>query len=148
MGVTDELRRACNGGIANCVAIDKQDFERICDYIDIEYEALSIDNRRMMAELDTSMPLPLDMDGEPIRIGDEMQWIDGTKFTVAGIGKHELYYYNDETHALEWTGIEHKRHYAPDTWERVIEDALCMPVHTELDVERLVARCKALAGAE
>ena len=33
----------------------------------------------------------------------------------------------------------------PDSWESIIGDALSMPIHSEIDMERLVARCKALA---
>lgn len=43
--------------------------------------------------------------------------------------------------------VKYLRHQKPDTWERIIEDALAYKeLPTDMDMKLLVARCKKLAG--
>ena len=54
--------------------------------------------------------LPLDADGEPIRVGDVMEWCDsGETLTVEGIGRDVLFYIDGEN--AEWTAARNKRHH-------------------------------------
>lgn len=93
------------------------------------------------------MRLPKDADGEYVQVDDEMVDTCGDIFTVNGIGGHTIYYYDEVTDTVEWTRVANKRHYKPDNWERIIEDALGhVSCYSECDVRRLVDRCKALAG--
>ena len=93
------------------------------------------------------MRLPVDADGDYVHVDDEMVDERGDMFTVNAIGSHTLYYYDDDTDTVEWTRATNKRHYKPDTWEKIIEDALGNgSCYSECDVRRLVDRCKALAG--
>jgi len=93
------------------------------------------------------MRLPKDANGEYVHVGDEIEWPSGCALTVDGIGGNTLYYFNEEIGEVEWTQADNKRHHRPDTWERIIEDALRNGIcYSECDVRRLVERCEALAG--
>ena len=99
--------------------------------------------------------LPLDDDGEVWRIGDKAQskrYPQTPAKTVCGTGviggKPVLFYLSGNgLHVSEyhqgWDYAESVCHYQPDTWERIIDDA--MGDRTQ-DPTELVARCKALAG--
>ena len=113
-------------------------FERIADRIDLEmvkYERLKKENAELKAELaliqpeDAYMKLPLDADGEPIRIGDEVN-IDGDAMTVLGYRLHNdilLLVAKDKKSGLFFTPKPSiVRHFKPepaDSWEKLEEDA-------------------------
>lgn len=113
-------------------------FERIADRIDLEmvkYERLKKENAELKAELaliqpeDAYMKLPLDADGEPIRIGDEVN-IDGDAMTVLGYRLHNdilLLVAKDKKSGLFFTPEPSiVRHFKPepaDSWEKLEEDA-------------------------
>ena len=93
------------------------------------------------------MRLPVDADGQYVHVDDEMVDSCGDIFTVNAIGCHTLYFYDEDTDTVEWTRATNKRHHKPDTWEKIIEDALRNgSCYSECDVRRLVERCEALAG--
>lgn len=93
------------------------------------------------------MRLPKDADGQYVHVDDDMVDSCGGVFTVNGIGGNTLYYYDEVTDTVEWTRSTNKRHHRPDTFERIIEDALRNGTYySECDVRRLVERCEALAG--
>lgn len=132
-----------------------------CDTIDAvhaqleaAYDRLRAERDSMAAALDRAegehdyapeshyVMLPKDADGEPVHIGDVMEWPDGETFEVVGIGGNTLFFIKDGL--AEWVDARNKRHHAPDTWEHIIEDAL--DGYHDTDFDKLVARCKALAG--
>ena len=104
-------------------------------------KALEEENAELKAELadwkcnaegfkpDAYMNLPLDADGEPIRIGDEVN-IDGDAMTVLG---YRLYNgtlllivkegYSNLTYTLKPSEIRHFKYARPDSWEKLEEDA-------------------------
>lgn len=120
-------------------------FERIADRIDaemVEYERLKKENAELKAEIadwkgnaegfqpDAYMKLPLDADGEPIRIGDEMN-IDGDAMTVLGyrlyngtllliVKKGE----SDLTYTPKPSEIRHFKPEPADSWEKLEKDAM------------------------
>ena len=128
-GITAELRGACGDWLA--------------------------DNEDAMAEHGW-MRLPLDEDGEPVCVGDVMEWPNGDTSEVVGIGDGGTLFYveNNNAGGADWTTVVGKRHHRPDTWERIIEDAIrgdggsygCLEERFNATVPALVARCKALAG--
>lgn len=78
---------------------------------------------------DAYMRLPLDADGEPIRIGDEVN-IDGDVMTVLGYRLHNdmlLLFAKDKKSGLFFTPKPSiVRHFKPepaDSWEKLDEDA-------------------------
>lgn len=101
--------------------------------------------------------LPVDADGVPIHLGDVMEWSNGS-FTV-----HELKLTEDgwqtwdSAHGYTVHADECIRHIKPDSWERIISDAVILGRQLEwfdnskgdADSEReLVERCKRLAGED
>lgn len=116
----------------------------IADRIDcemVENERLKKENDDLKAELadwkgnaegfqpDAYMKLPLDADGEPIRIGDEVN-IDGDAMTVLGYRLHNdmlLLVAKDKKSGLFFTPEPSRvRHFRPefaDSWEKLEEDA-------------------------
>lgn len=128
--------------------------DALCGAVDAVHANLEGENESLRRELDralgewdywesTHVELPKDENGEVVRIGDVMEWPDGQTFEVVGIGDGTLFYVEDGL--AEWTGASTKfHHHAPDTWERIIEDAL--DGYYDTDFDALVARCRALAG--
>lgn len=142
-----------------------------CDAIDAVHANLERENASLKAELDRVLGeqedrdgwvrLPVDADGVPVCIGDVLEWPDGSDepFEVVGIGlSGTVYCMYDES--CEWTNASTKRHHRPDTWERIIRDAIgegmarqrsndgseCCERANPMNNDALVARCKALAG--
>lgn len=99
-------------------------------------KALEEENAELRAKLeawiqsdDSYMKLPLDADGEPIRIGDEVN-IDGDAMTVLGYRLHNdmlLLVTKDKKSGLFFTPEPSRvRHFKPepaDSWEKLEEDA-------------------------
>lgn len=123
-------------------------FDRYCDAIDAVHAQLERENEALKAELDrvlgeddgATMPLPKDADGKPIRIGDVMVYADGNTcpLPVVALVPPAVFLTDDGPRYADMC-----RH-APDTWERIIEDA--KGHYSDADTDALVARCKALAG--
>lgn len=117
----------------------------IADRIDLEMmenEGLKKENDELKAELadwkgnaegfqpDAYMKLPLDADGEPIRIGDEVN-IDGDAMTVLGYRLHNdmlLLVAKDKKSGLFFTPEPSRvRHFKPepaDSWKKLEEDMM------------------------
>lgn len=99
-------------------------------------KALEEENAELRAKLeawiqsdDSYMKLPLDADGEPIRLGDEVN-IDGDAMTVLGYRLHNdmlLLVAKDKKSGLFFTPKPSiVRHFKPepaDSWEKLEEDA-------------------------
>ena len=100
--------------------------------------------------------LPKDADGVTIHIGDELEWPDGNRLTVNGIGEGGTLFYVDAQGDVQWTASGDKRHVKPDSWEAIIEDAASYGDKrwfsgTQGDkaiIAELVERCKRLAGED
>ena len=89
------------------------------------------------------MRLSLDADGQPIHVGDMMDTAHGVE-EVEGILPKRFLVLRDG----DWLTVHAGtcRHHQPDTWERVERDARATETWTSPEVERIIARCKALAG--
>lgn len=99
-------------------------------------KALEEENAELRAKLeawiqsdDSYMKLPVDADGEPIRIGDEVN-VDGDAMTVLGYRLHDdmlLLVAKDKESGLFFTPEPSRvRHFKPepaDSWEKLEEDA-------------------------
>ena len=161
MSITDELREYSKTATASPAVFkeltdiadridekhaklrDKAYNDGVCDGIDADKNAMGY------------IKLHVDADGVPIRIGDTMEWPDGSTAEVIGIGDGVFFYKDDESDGADWSSAENKHHVKPDSWERIIRDAtdvawLCEDVLDESDYELrragLVERCKRLAG--
>lgn len=98
--------------------------------------------------------LPLDADGEPIHIGDwivnqDIPDVSNQEQKVAAITPASVYWWSEGR--CHWRYSHLVRHYRPDTFESIIEDAFYAGESGELNhgsyeqtFTTLVARCKAL----
>lgn len=136
MSITEELRKEARGSGHFFHA--REQAERliaIADRIDAEYERVRAES--IIDMTDESMAehgwvrLPKDADGVPIRVGDVLEWSDGTTFEVVGIGDETLFYV-DENDKCQWTSVKYKRHHRAPTVEDVLRefaDKVCTGDH-------------------
>jgi len=138
----------------------REGFGNLCDAIDAVQENLERENDALYAENDALrherddgwVELPRDADGEPIHVGDKLvgEKVGGgycEPFVVIGYVMSNGVIEPMDEHKLPRMA-KYAHHQQPDTWERIIEDAINMHFNPSLTSERdaLVARCKALAG--
>lgn len=140
------------------VRCDAESFDAACDAVDSLYAALEkeVERRdpradflngyeRALEEMaDGFTALLRDADGLTIHIGDTVQTARGPE-EVEGILPGRVLVLRDGG----WLTIDAALvHHAAgwDSWERIIEDALGMDIYSDIDTERLVERCRALAG--
>ena len=145
----------------------ERDYQRACDVNerqDMEYTQLKAERDSMAAALDAAqgehdyapeshyVMLPKDADGVPIHVGDVLVHVNNTNISTKPFEVRSLVWHGDSWTVCDRIGptVKHSvlRHHGPDTWERIIEDAIGLGecCHSDVDMARLVARCKALAG--
>lgn len=128
MSITEELR------VWASVEVPYKYGHQLCaiaDRIDAEHESACAEAygsgvMSVPIALDESqwVRLPVDADGEPVHIGDVMEWpTTGETFEVVGIGDGTLFYIEDGSELADWTGASTKRHHAP-TVEDVLREML------------------------
>ena len=125
------------------------------DYVALmrQRDELRDENSWLHAELygweTEAVKLPLDADGVPIRPGETMRERSGNTFEVACLqlfgGADNWLVLSDARSFSTFREPHDITHVQPDTWERIIEDAIdsCDSGET---IAHLVARCRALAG--
>ena len=161
--ITQELRLFLADPYREWAPKEKKDQELkdALDNIDAINANLERENESLRRELDRVlgeehdfapeshyMMLPKDADGEPIHLFDLMETERGVE-VVEGILPDRFLVLRDGC----WLTVEAAthRHHTPDSWERIIEDAVNVhgngfnPCWTD-ERDALVARCKALAG--
>lgn len=163
MSITDELReciRTANRSYEDArnpyndreiLRIPEEELTAIADRIDAEHAEAVADALQLRGGPDRWVELPVDADGVPIKVGDVMEWPDGSTFDVVGISANTLFYVeHDFDDSAQWTAAHNKRHHQLDSWERIIKDALtadrgdAYAVSTGMMCE-LVERCRRLA---
>lgn len=158
MSITDELRGWYSERVF--MANGWHELDAIADRIDAEheqlmaeqFESLTFDMKPMTDEKMAEhgwIRLPEADDGMPIRVGDVLQHHpQGLKFKVKELifnGDDWFVSFGEKPSVFNITAYSH---YQPDTWERIIEDAVRLGF-TDPDNEslalKLVARCKTLS---
>lgn len=141
------------------IKCDADTFDRLCDAIDVVHAGLELDykiacklnERQYQTSLElkgSTLKLPRDKDKKTIDFGDRIDHpiagqnreVVGFLFDVFGVGVQL-----DQGDGGLYTADPKECTHHPESWETIIGDALSMSIHSEIDVERLVARCKALA---
>jgi len=162
MSITDELRKCMKGSTLSSWTVEH--LTAIADRIDAEhekacddawnngYEADYLGIEKWLTEHPQAMELhgwvrlPKDADGEYIHMGDRMENGEMVARIVLTDGSWEPTIHTAATpnqlHEYYCHDIRH--HHHPDTWERIIEDAL--DGYHDTDFDALVARCRALAS--
>ena len=117
------------------LTVPRETFYRLCDAIDSIHAQLELENAALKssaahayasgyeyAEMDRDgwVELPKDADGVPIHIGDGMVYADGNTcpLPVVALVPPAVFLTDDGPRYADMC-----RH-APDTWERIIEDAI------------------------
>lgn len=112
---------------------------------------------RIEEKLEDYIPLPKDVDGVTICIGDEVEVIGYEDGIVAALQLDERRWsVAVRPHGWDTPTLydnESIRHAKPDSWERIISDAIvngmrCQSDGRPSDFEALVERCKRLAGED
>ena len=163
MSITDELRKFA---WKECPSKFLERVIGIADDIDKKHEAYADFAHRMKDAASKGeevtifgtdyIPLPKDADGKTIHIGDELEWLDGNRLTVNGIGEGGTLFYVDAQGDVQWTASGDKRHVKPDSWEAIIEEAASYGSKRQFSgtqgdkaiIAELVERCKRLAGED
>lgn len=155
-GITDELRKWAEEfwEFSYSKFGDQRNLIAIADRIDAAHKkALSeqpctIDMVPMTDERMAEhgwVRLPVDASGMPIFVGNEVETIQGKRDEVCFMTINGAGWLINEAGWLP----THLRHYAIDTWESIISDAVKLgftdPDNEHL-ADKLVSRCKALAG--
>lgn len=166
MSITDELREWAARELASWkMARERYDaLAAIADRIDAEHERMFLDLTSGMEPMDAEhmaehgwVKLPVDADGVPIRVGDTVEEVgeDPTRYTVCGVGtlqdRPAVFYGNPSKYGYAdgWDFAENVCHVQPDSWERIIEDAVKNGMYdhdNERIQQKLVERCQRLAG--
>lgn len=102
-------------------------------------------------ELDGWAALPRDADGVPIRPGNRVYKMPSAEaMTVDGVEKTQdgwRVYFDTGKGLRAATSVDNVTHVAPpDTFERIITDALRAPIHDKAMIAGFVERCERLAG--
>lgn len=119
-----EANGIMNGHISKLKALEEENAELKAELADWKGNAEGF-------QPDAYMKLPLDADGEPIRIGDEVN-IDGVAMTVLGYRLHDdmllLVAKDNKKSGLFFTPEPSRvRHFKPepaDSWEKLEEDMM------------------------
>lgn len=159
--ITDELREYLDQkdgwGLTHSLA---KAIAKIADRID---ERHSKEMKRMWDDAEgadlkafeaTHVKLPLDADGVPIHVGDEVEVghsrVEAIGFgnVASGIDDYGVFSQSEDG-SYEWFNARFLHHVQPDSWERIIGDARFGFINKETDgeyVAELVERCRRLAG--
>lgn len=150
-GITDELREWYKDRLF--MGNGWAEIDAIADRIDAEHERGMADaelgaspTEAQLSELGYAK-LPVDADGVPIRVGDEVAEGDD-EFEVRALTLYD----RDSWDVLDRLGVSFSplnlHHVKPDSWERIIEDAeKAMREYSMPNiVMKLVERCRRLAG--
>lgn len=169
--ITAELRKWISSLYTDGIYIDSMgrssfdELAAIADRIDAEHERMAYDYQHEFdgwkADRDARwVQLPLDADGAPIHVGDELSGYgrpNGVVYCKAVTECMVLVGEKDEGYRqwLLWSADE-CRHIKPDSWERIIKDAknqadAAARGQTLIDSfrftdEQLIERCRKLAG--
>lgn len=149
MSITDELREFIDS--LACHKDTRDMMRRIADRIDKEHAEAVADALQLRGEPDRWVELPVDADGIPIHVGDMVGWDGDEEFEVKGFGgsRAERLFYLNESGRFCWGIAENCHHHQPDSWERIVEDAMmlgCVTYPAASDKHALVERCRRLAG--
>lgn len=150
--ITEELRESMSPCISDgWLTITKSTFEKVADRIDEQYavkvERLEKYRAAVCAMLKEYVKLPVDADGVPIRVGDEMDV--GTVFAIGDEGVFMVENGFSGKYDVECFDGFACHHVQPDTWERIIGDACDMASRCcddDAGKAELVERCRRLAG--
>jgi len=152
MSITEEMR----AGGKHVPASDtrwygEDELTAIADRIDKEHAEAVADALQLRGEPDRWVELPVDADGVPIHVGDELTDGKVARLLICDDAEENSVYVYESPHVIKQIYCYEVVHRKPDSWERIIEDA----ANYEHDgwqgsfrdfVDGMVERCRRLAG--
>jgi hypothetical protein len=94
--------------------------------------------------------LPLDAENQPWHVGDNAEGVTkwpGERFVIGSIEYDGDEWLIIDAETSDYIPADAAKRVEPDTWEQIIKDALAYKgLPTDVDMQLLVDRCKALAG--
>lgn len=163
MSITDELRERI-AAMCKVSGLDGERLYAIADRIDAEHKRHAFSeytrgyHKALEEAMDSYVKLPVDADGVPIHIGDRIR-CGSSEFEAWAIAEGAVMRsrgFVDGFYRVDAYDGECVRHVQPDSWERIIRDALLegwqygsndSMDYDECEAE-LVGRCRRLAGGE
>lgn len=140
MSITDELRKIAaktERASGRCEKLYRGDLDHAADRIDERIEREYV-------------KLPVDADGVPIHVGDRVENNERVVRIVLTDDSWEPSVYVEKLpNVLHEYFCHEVSHYQPDSWERIIGDAVKNVMYdhdNERIQQKLVERCKRLAG--
>lgn len=148
MSITEELREFIDS--LACHKDTRDMMRRIADRIDKEHAEAVADALQLRGEPDRWVELPVDADGIPIHMGDVMTDGENAPDAVRSFLLDERGWYCKGS-GPRFVAPTSLRHVKPDSWERIIKDALIADRGDAYAVSagmmrELVERCRRLAG--
>lgn len=152
MSITDELREWVHASLVGLFSSGwERDLIAIADRIDKEHAEAVADALQLRGEPDRWVELPVDADGVPIHVGDVMEGLHGENANAKFLVLHEdgVWDVGDRGWVPSFL-----RHHQPDSWERIIHDAIAegfertdVSATCEVGNDVLVERCRRVAGS-
>ena len=152
MSITEELRDWSMDAFAAWIIsrVELDALHAIADRIDVEYAAYRAAVDGMLKEY---VKLPVDADGVPIHVGDELTDGKVARLLICDDAEENSVYVYETPHIIKQINCCEVVHRKPDSWESIIEDALTVgwsggwQEAVSADVhDKLVERCRRLAG--
>lgn len=154
MSITDELREWVNERFVGLFSFEwVRDLNAIADRIDVEYAAYRAAVDGMLKEY---VKLPVDADGVPIHVGDELTDGKVARLLICDDAEENSVYVYESPHVIKQIYCHEVVHRKPDSWEGIIADALKFAGNGGVPVGarfadyagEFVERCRRLAGAD
>lgn len=150
----DKLKEVINrDGNYGCIASrTKKELFDWAIRIEREHDKLLRDQADSIWEQVTThyIKLPLDAENQPWHVGDNAEGVTkwkGERFVVGSIEYNGDEWLIIDAETSDSIPADAAKRVEPDTWEQIIKDALVYKeLPTDMDMQLLVDRCKALAG--
>lgn len=154
MSITDELREFIDS--LACHKDTRDMMRRIADRIDKEHAEAVADALQLRGGEDRWVELPVDADGVPIHVGDELTDGKVARLLICDDEEENSVYVYESPHVIKQIYCYEVVHRKPDSWECIIADALKFAGNGGVPVgarfadytEEFVERCRRLAGED
>lgn len=153
MSITEELR-VWKSHIQTRLAPEavltlRAEINAIADRIDKEHAEAVADALQLRGEPDRWVELPVDANGVPIHVGDELTDGKVARLLICDDAEENSVYVYESPHVIKQIYCYEVVHRKPDSWERIIHDAFVESQEhfgSADAVAELVERCRRLAG--
>ena len=119
--IADRIDREHEQAVGFCKRLeDAAEKREDVELFGVEYMPVPVDAEDADGVLIRIGAMPVDANDVPIRIGDVMEWPDGSTAEVVGIGPDTFFYVEDGEDAAEWSCASDKIHHHEPTVEDLL----------------------------